>query len=58
MRDLFFGEETRQMLQDGVDQVVDAVKITLGPLGRNVLVDSSSGVPFITNDGASVINDM
>lgn len=58
MRDLFFGEEARKMLQDGVDQVVDAVKITLGPLGRNVLVDSSSGVPFITNDGASVINDM
>lgn len=53
-RDLYYGEEARKMLQAGVDKVADAVKITLGPKGRNVLVDRSSAVPLITNEGASV----
>lgn len=53
-RDLYYGADARQKLQEGINKLVDAMKITLGPKGRNVLVDRSSGVPLITNDGASV----
>lgn len=54
VRDLYYGEDARNRLQAGVDQLADTVKVTLGPTGRNVLVNKSSGVPIITNAGASV----
>ncbi len=53
-RDLYYGADARQKLQAGINKLADAMKITLGPKGRNVLVDRSSGVPLITNDGATV----
>ncbi len=57
-RDLYYGEDARRRLQAGVDKLADAVKITLGPKGRNVLLDSATGKPLITNDGVSVAREI
>ena len=55
-RDLYYGEDARNKLWNGVDKLASAVKVTLGPKGRNVLVDRPSGTPLIANDGATVTN--
>jgi len=55
---VLFGEEARRALQSGVDQLADAVKITLGPKGRNVVLDKKFGAPLITNDGVTIAKDI
>ena len=53
-----FGEEARQALQSGIDQLADTVKITLGPKGRNVVLDKKFGSPLITNDGVTIAKEI
>ena len=57
-KDLYYGEEARRMLQSGVDKLADTVKITLGPKGRNVLINKSFGSPLITNDGVTIAREI
>lgn len=57
-KDIIFGEEARKKLQAGVDQLADAVKVTLGPKGRNVVLDKKYGSPLITNDGVTIAKDI
>ena len=52
------GDEARKALQAGVDQLADTVKITLGPKGRNVVLDKKYGAPLITNDGVSIAKEV
>lgn len=53
-----FGEEARKKLLDGVNQLADTVKVTLGPKGRNVVLDKSFGSPLITNDGVTIAKEI
>lgn len=53
-----FGEEARRALESGVNQLADAVKITLGPKGRNVVLDKKFGSPLITNDGVTIAKEI
>ncbi len=53
-----FDREAREKIKNGVDQVADAVKITLGPRGRNVIVDKGFGAPMVTNDGVSIAKEI
>ena len=53
-KELHYGEDARRKLQAGVDKLADTVKITLGPKGRNVLIDKKFGSPLITNDGVTI----
>ena len=53
-KQILFGEEARRALQSGIDQLADTVKITLGPKGRNVVLDKKFGAPLITNDGVTI----
>ncbi len=53
-----FGEEARKSLQRGVDKLADTVKITLGPKGRNVVLEQKFGSPLITNDGVTIAKDI
>ena len=57
-KELFYGEESRRKLLAGVDKLADTVKITLGPKGRNVLIEKSYGSPLITNDGVSIAREI
>ena len=57
-KEILFGEEARKALQAGVDQLADAVKVTLGPKGRNVVLDKKFGAPLITNDGVTIAKDV
>lgn len=57
-KDLFYGEDARRKLQAGVDKLADTVKITLGPKGRNVLINKSFGSPLITNDGVTIAREI
>lgn len=57
-KDLYYGEESRRKLLAGVDKLADTVKITLGPKGRNVLIEKSYGSPLITNDGVSIAKEV
>ena len=57
-KELKHGEEARKALQKGVDTLADAVKITLGPKGRNVVLDKKFGAPLITNDGVSIAKEI
>ena len=57
-KDIYFGEDARQKLQAGVDKLANTVKITLGPKGRNVLIDKSFGSPLITNDGVTIAKEI
>ena len=52
------GEEARKALESGVNQLADTVKITLGPKGRNVVLDKKFGTPLITNDGVSIAKEI
>ncbi|MCR5689342.1 MAG: chaperonin GroEL [Clostridiales bacterium] len=53
-----YGEDARKALQAGIDQVADTVKITLGPKGRNVVLDKKYGAPLITNDGVTIAKEI
>ena len=53
-----YGEEARKSLQRGIDQLADTVKITLGPKGRNVVLDKKFGAPLITNDGVTIAKEI
>ncbi len=53
-----FGEESRRAMQIGVDKLADTVKVTLGPKGRNVVLDKKFGAPLITNDGVSIAREI
>ena len=53
-----YGEDARKSLQAGIDQLADTVKITLGPKGRNVVLDKKFGSPLITNDGVTIAKEI
>ena len=55
---IIYGEEARKALQAGVDKLADTVKITLGPKGRNVVLDKKYGAPLITNDGVTIAKEI
>src|SRR5436190_20243291 len=55
---LKFDEDARRALEAGVNKLADAVKVTLGPLGRNVVLDKKFGAPTITNDGVSIAREV
>ena len=55
---LKFDEEARKKLEKGVNILADAVKVTLGPRGRNVVLEKSYGSPLITNDGVSIAKEI
>ena len=57
-KQLKYGEDARQALQKGVDSLADTVKITLGPKGRNVVLDKKYGAPLITNDGVTIAKEI
>ncbi len=57
-KQIIFNEEARTSLKNGVDKLADAVKITLGPKGRNVVIDKGFGAPTITKDGVSVAREV
>ncbi len=57
-KELKFNEEGRRSLQAGVDQLADAVKVTLGPKGRNVVLEKKWGAPTITNDGVTIAKEI
>lgn len=57
-KDLKYSSEARQALMTGVDKLADTVKITLGPKGRNVVLDKTFGSPSITNDGVTIARDI
>ena len=53
-----YGVEARKALENGVNQLADTVKVTLGPKGRNVVLDKKFGTPLITNDGVTIAKDV
>ncbi|MBI9011256.1 MAG: chaperonin GroEL [Clostridiales bacterium] len=57
-KDILFGEAGRKKIESGVDQLANAVKITLGPKGRNVLLEKQFGAPLITNDGVTIAREI
>ncbi len=57
-KQIVYGEDARKALQAGIDQLADTVKITLGPKGRNVVLDKKYGAPLITNDGVTIAKDI
>ncbi|MEX0672655.1 MAG: chaperonin GroEL [Candidatus Paceibacterota bacterium] len=57
-KEIYFGEQARKSLKRGVDRVADAVKVTIGPRGRNVVLDKGYGSPTITNDGVSIAKEI
>ncbi|MCB5245057.1 MAG: chaperonin GroEL [Candidatus Cloacimonadaceae bacterium] len=57
-KQMLYGHEARTVLKKGVDQLADAVKITLGPKGRNVVLDKKFGSPIITNDGVTIAKEI
>ncbi len=57
-KQIIFGEEARRALQNGIDKLANTVKITLGPKGRNVVLDKKYGAPLITNDGVTIAKDI
>ncbi|MFO7299268.1 MAG: TCP-1/cpn60 chaperonin family protein, partial [Actinomycetes bacterium] len=57
-KDLRFSEEARARLQAGVDKLADTVKVTLGPKGRNVVLEKKWGAPTITNDGVTIAKEI
>ncbi len=57
-KEIIYGVEARKALQAGIDKLADTVKITLGPKGRNVVLDKKFGAPLITNDGVTIAKDI
>ena len=57
-KQIAYGEDARKALQSGIDKLADTVKITLGPKGRNVVIDKKFGAPLITNDGVTIAKEI
>ncbi len=57
-KQIIYGEEARKALMSGINQLADTVKITLGPKGRNVVLDKKFGAPLITNDGVTIAKEI
>jgi len=57
-KEIIFNEEARSKMKDGVDQLANTVKVTLGPKGRNVVLDKGFGTPTMTKDGVSVAKEI
>ena len=57
-KDIKYGEDARKSLLEGVNKLADTVKVTLGPKGRNVVLDKSYGAPLITNDGVTIAKEI
>lgn len=57
-KEVLLGEESIKKIKKGLDTVADAVKVTLGPKGRNILISKANGVPLITNDGATIAKEI
>ena len=57
-KDILFGEQARKALESGVNQLADTVKVTLGPKGRNVVLEKKFGAPLITNDGVTIAKEI
>jgi len=57
-KDIIYSEAARKKLKSGADKLANAVKVTLGPKGRNVVLDKSYGAPVITNDGVSIAKEI
>jgi len=57
-KQLLFNEKARSAIKQGIDQVANAVKVSLGPKGRNVVLDKGYGSPTVTNDGVTIAKDI
>ncbi len=57
-KQIIFNEDARKALKRGIDQVADVVKVTIGPKGRNVVLDKGYGAPTVTNDGVSIAKEI
>ena len=57
-KEIKYGAEARNALQNGVNQLADTVRVTLGPKGRNVVLDKQYGAPLITNDGVTIAKEI
>ena len=57
-KEIKFNIEARELLKKGVDQLADAVKVTLGPKGRNVIIEKKFGAPLVTKDGVTVAKEI
>ena len=57
-KEIKYGAEARKALEAGVNQLADTVRVTLGPKGRNVVLDKSFGAPLITNDGVTIAKEI
>ena len=57
-KQIIYGEEARKAIERGVNQLADTVKITLGPKGRNVVLDKKFGSPLVTNDGVTIAKEI
>src|SRR5210317_316540 len=57
-KEIFFNTEAREKLKKGVETIADAVKVTLGPKGRNVILDKKFGAPSVTKDGVTVAKEI
>ena len=57
-KDIKFGAEARSSLESGINKLADTVKVTLGPKGRNVVLDRKYGAPLITNDGVTIAKEI
>ncbi len=57
-KDILYGQEARNALEKGINQLADTVKVTLGPKGRNVVLDKKFGAPLITNDGVTIAKEI
>ena len=57
-KEIKFGEDARKSLLSGVNKIADTVKVTLGPKGRNVVLDKKFGAPLITNDGVTIAKEI
>ena len=57
-KEIKYGEDARKEMLNGINKLADTVKVTLGPKGRNVVLDKSFGAPLITNDGVTIAKEI
>ncbi len=57
-KEILYGEDARKALERGVNELANTVKVTLGPKGRNVVLDKKYGAPLITNDGVTIAKEI
>ena len=57
-KEIKFGEDARRSMEKGINKLADTVKVTLGPKGRNVVLDKTFGAPLITNDGVTIAREI